>query len=95
MLLLNRFIETPCEQQSFDIILIIFQLIKFTDLTICCCSINIYEQLLINLASVILVSDYELFEKVEKIIIKNVLNTDYWPALFSSDLWIVITRFDF
>lgn len=95
MLLLNRFIETPCEPQSFDIVLIIFQLIKCTDLAMCFCSINIYEPLLINLASVILVSDYGLFEKVEKILIKNVLNTDYWPAIFSSDLWIVISRFDF
>lgn len=94
-LLLNRFIEIPCEQQSFDVILIIFQMIKSTDLSMCVNSINIYEPLLINLVSVILVSDYELFEKVEKILIKNVLNTDYWPALFSCDLWIAVTRCDY
>jgi len=40
------------------------------------------------------VSDYDLFEKIEKILIKNILNTEYWPAMFSSDLWIIIMRSD-
>lgn len=95
MLLLRRYIKTPCDQQAYGIICIVFQLIKCTDSIMCCTNIDMYESLLINLTSVILVSDYSLFEKVEKTLITNILNTDFWPALFSSDLWIIIMRFDF
>lgn len=94
-LLLKRLIKTPCHQLSYDIISIAFQLIKCTDWTICSYSINIYEHLLINLAAVILMSDYNLFKYVEKILITNVLSTEYWPAMLSIDLWIVLMRFDF
>jgi len=58
----------------------------------CCYNVDIYDDLLINLASVILVSDYSLFENVENILIQSILNTEYWPAMFSSDLWIIIMR---
>lgn len=93
MLLLKRLIKTPCYQQANETIGIVFQLIRCTDSVMCC--YNIYDPLLINVASVILVSDYELFEKVEKIVIQNIINTEYWPAMFSSDLWIIIMRFCF
>ncbi|XP_025422446.1 uncharacterized protein LOC112692105 [Sipha flava] len=93
MLLLKRLIKTPCNQQADETIDIVFQLIKCIDPVMCCYNIDIYDPLLINLASVILMSDYKLFEKVEKIVIENILNTEYWSAMFSSDLWIIIMRY--
>jgi len=94
MLLLERFTKVPCDQYAYDIICIVFKFIRFGDSVMCCDNnIDIYEPLLIGIASVILVSDYDLFENVEKTLIKNILNTEYWPAIFSSDLWIIIMRF--
>lgn len=95
MLLLRRYIKTPCDQQTYEIICIVLQLIKCDDSIMCCNNIDMYESLLINITSVIVVSDYSLFEKVERTLIINILNTDFWPAIFSSDLWIIIMRFDF
>lgn len=96
MLLLKRIIKTQCDSQLvYEIIYIVFQLIKCTDLVMCWFSLDIYEPLLVNLASVILMSDCNLFENVETILIQCILNTDYWPAMLSCDLWIIITRFDF
>lgn len=68
---------------------------KSADWAICSYRIDIYEPLLINLAAIILMSDYKLFEYVEKILIKNILNTEYWSAMLSIDLWIILMRFDF
>lgn len=93
MLLLKRLIITPNEQQAYEIICVVFQLIKFTDSIMCYYNIDIYESLLINTASLILVSDF--FNDIEKILIQNIINTKYWPAMFSSDLWIIIMRFDY
>jgi len=94
MLLIKRLTTTPCDQQAQQIICVVFDLIKSMDSVMCCYNVDIYEDLLINVASVILISDYNLFENVENILIENILNTEYWPALFSSDLWIIIMRFD-
>ncbi|XP_025195637.1 uncharacterized protein LOC112594842 [Melanaphis sacchari] len=93
MLLIKRLTKAPCDQQARQIICVVFNLIKSTDSIMCCYNINIYEDLLINVASIILISDYSLFENVENILIQNILNTKYWPALFSSDLWIIIMRY--
>ncbi|XP_050062718.1 uncharacterized protein LOC114128039 [Aphis gossypii] len=93
MLLIKRLTKTPCDQQAHQIICIVFDLIKSIDSVMCCYNVDIYEDLLINVASVILISDYNLFENVENILIENILNTEYWPALFSSDLWIIIMRY--
>lgn len=95
ILLLKRLIKSPCDQQANETIDIVFQLIRCIDSVMCYYNIDIYDPLLIHLASVILVSDYKLFEKVEKIVIQNIINTEYWPAMFSSDLWIIIMRFCF
>lgn len=95
MLLLKRLCKTPCDQQVNETIDIVFQLIKCIDPVMCCYNIDIYDPLLINLASVILMSDYKIFEKVEKVVIQNILNTEYWSAMFSSDLWIIIMRYIF
>ncbi|VVC44804.1 Hypothetical protein CINCED_3A023342 [Cinara cedri] len=92
MLLLKHLSKTSWNQLAYAIIYTIFQLIRYTDSVICCDNGDLYENLLIHLASVILVSEYILFEKVEKILIQNILNTEYWPAIFSSDLWIIIMR---
>lgn len=95
MLLLKRFSKTQYDSQlTYEIINIVFQLIKCTDSVMCWYSLDIYEPLLVNLASVILISDYNLFENVETILIHCILNTDYWPAMLSCDLWIIITRFN-
>ncbi|XP_022169454.1 uncharacterized protein LOC111033157 [Myzus persicae] len=93
MLLIKRLTKNSCDQEAYQIICIVFNLIRLTDSTICCYNVDIYEDLLINLASVILVSDYSLFENVEKILIQNILNIEYWPAMFSTDLWIIIMRY--
>lgn len=93
MLLLKRLTKTSCGQLDYEFICIVFQLIRCTESLMCYDNEDIYETLLINSASLILVSDYILFENVEKILIKNILNTEYWPAMFSSDLWIIIMRF--
>lgn len=93
MMLLKRYTKNQCDIQVFEIMSNVFQLIRCADSFLCCYSIDLYEPLLIHLASAILVSDNNLFEKIEKIVIKNILNTEYWPAMFSSDLWIIIMRF--
>lgn len=96
ILLLKRFIKTPCHrQQAYEIICIVFQFIRYSGSVMFCNNIDIYEHLLLNLVSVILVSDYSLFENIEKMLIKSILSTEYWPAMFSSDLWIIVMRFDF
>lgn len=95
MLLIKRLTKTPCDQQAYQIICTVFNLIRSVDPTMCCYNVDIYEDLLINLTSVILVSDYSLFENVEKVLIQNILNIEYWPAMFSTDLWMIIMRFDF
>lgn len=95
LLLLKRLTKAPHDQQAHQIICIAFNLIRCTDSVMCCYNLDIYEDLLISIASVILVSDYNLFENVEKILIQNILNTDYWPAMFSSDLWMIIMRLFF
>lgn len=95
MLLIRRLTKTPCDQQAHKIINIVFNLIRSADSIMCCYNVDIYEDLLINLTSVILVSDYSLFENVENILIQNILNIEYWPAMFSIDLWIIIMRFGF
>jgi len=95
LLLLKRLTKTSCDQQAHQIICTVFNLIRSTDSIMCCYNVDIYEDLLINLASVILVSDYSLFENVEKVLIQNILNIEYWPAMFSTDLWIIIMRFEF
>jgi len=95
MLLLKRLTKTPCDQQAHQIICIVFNLMRSADSILCCYNVDIYEDLLINLTSVILVSDYSLFENVENILIENILNIEYWPAMFSTDLWIIIMRFGF
>jgi hypothetical protein len=95
MLLTRRFFRSPYgSQQSHQLICNVFNLIKSSESAMCCYNVDIYEDLLINVASLILVSDYSLFENVENILIQNILNTEYWPALFSSDLWMIIMRFD-
>ncbi|XP_060859164.1 uncharacterized protein LOC132936451 [Metopolophium dirhodum] len=93
MLLIKRLTKTPCDQQAHQIICIVFNLIRSAESIMCCYNTDIYEDLLINLTSVILVSDYSLFENVENILIQNILNTEYWPAMFSTDLWIIIMRY--
>jgi len=95
MLLLKRLKKTSCDQQAHQIICTVFNLIRSADSLMCCYNVDIYEDLLINLASVILVSDYSLFETVEKVLIQNILYIEYWPAMFSIDLWIIIMRFEF
>ncbi|XP_060847782.1 uncharacterized protein LOC132927288 [Rhopalosiphum padi] len=94
MLLTRRFFRSPYgSQQSHQLICNVFNLIKSSESAMCCYNVDIYEDLLINVASLILVSDYSLFENVENILIQNILNTEYWPALFSSDLWMIIMRY--
>lgn len=53
---------------------------------------DIYVPLLVHSAAVVLASEYSLFETVETILIQNIVHTEYWPAMFSSDLWIIIMR---
>ena len=95
MLLIKRLTKTPCDKQAHQIICIVFNLMRSANSVVCCYNVDIYEDLLINLTSVILVSDYSLFENVENILIENILNIEYWPAMFSTDLWIIIMRFGF
>lgn len=92
MLLLKRLTKSPHEQQIYEIIYIVFQLMKCTN-SIMCYNVDIYESLLINTASSILVCDFS--SNIEKMLIQNILNTEYWPAMFSSDLWIIIMRFEY
>lgn len=91
-MVLKRLTTTSCGQLDYEIICIVFQLIRCTDSLMCCDNEDLYENLLINSAAVILVSNYILFDNIEKILIQNILNTDYWPAMFSSDLWIITMR---
>lgn len=91
MLLLKRLIRTPNEQQAYEIICIVFQLIRCADSVMSCYNMDIYESLLINTASLIMVCNF--FHNIEKLLIHNILNTEYWPAMFSSDLWIIIMRY--
>lgn len=95
ILLLKRLAKTSCNQQAYEIICIGFKLLKSTDSMMSYYNNDIYEPLLINSASVILLSDCDLFENIEKVLIQNILNTEYWPAMFSIDLWIIIMRFFF
>ncbi|XP_050528805.1 uncharacterized protein LOC126898614 [Daktulosphaira vitifoliae] len=93
IILLKRFLKNPSVQHSCQLISTIFQLINNIEWALCCNNIDLYEQLLINLASVILVTDVDLFERIEEIIINNLLQTQLLPALFASDLWIIIMRY--
>lgn len=92
ILLLKRLTKTSFNQQAYEIICLGFKLLRCIDSMMGCYNIDVYESLLIHSASVILVSECNLFEKIEKVMIKNILNTEYWPAMFSSDLWIIIMR---
>lgn len=91
-LLLERFAGRPSGRHGRVVVRAVFELIGRSD-SVMCCYDDVYEPLLVSVASAILVSDGQLFGDVETTLIKNVLNTDYWPAVFSSDLWIVVMRF--
>ncbi|XP_050426035.1 uncharacterized protein LOC126836554 [Adelges cooleyi] len=92
--LLKRFVENQYQQeQLFSLICTIFQLLDSVEWAIFCIS-DIYEQTLTNMAAAVLVSDdVNLFEKIEKIIFSNILQTRFVTAMLASDLWIIIVRY--
>lgn len=95
VLLLERLCKSPCEHQAYEIILLVFQIVRCTDCALCAPNTKIYEPLLIHIAAVVIVSKYSLFEKVEQLLFQSIISTDYWPVMLSSDLWMSIMRFTF
>jgi len=56
---------------------------RFTDL---------YEHVLVNTTVFFLLSNSKEFPNVEKILLKNILQTNPWPALLAMDVWCVLAR---